>query len=109
MKSLRLAMIAHGIPVDQTHNVASALELESVDDLGGIKALRLAMIAHGIPADQTHGLASALELQSVDDVGALDVMKLYLVPVEYRNPVIDMRNFFKPGDATMWTYYVLDY
>jgi len=73
-----------------------------------MKSLRLAMIAHGIPADQTHGLVSTLELESVDDLGALDVMKLYLVPVEYRNSVIDLRNFFKPDDATMWTYCMLN-
>jgi hypothetical protein len=69
-----------------------------------MKSLRRTMSAHGIPADQTQGLISTLELQSVDDLGALDVMKLYLVPVEYRNSVIDLRNFFKPDDATMWSY-----
>ena len=37
MKSLRLAMMAHGIPKKWTHRLANALGIKSVEDLVGLK------------------------------------------------------------------------
>ena len=37
MRSLRLAMIAHGIPEKWTHRLANALGIKSVEDLAGLR------------------------------------------------------------------------
>ena len=61
------------------------------------------MIAHGIPVRWTHRLANALGIQGVEDLATVQFDMIMHVPTAFRQRVMDLRNFYRDDNATMWT------
>jgi hypothetical protein len=66
-----------------------------------MRSLRLAMIAHGIPNRWTARLAAGLGISVVEDLADLTAETIMLVPTEFRQRIVDLRNFYAPGNMTL--------
>jgi hypothetical protein len=67
-----------------------------------MKSLRLAMIAHGIPARCTHTFAEDLDIKSVEDLREMPIYAVLFVPINFRQNIINLRNFYKHDGDEMW-------
>ncbi len=59
------------------------------------------MIAHGIPNHWTARLAAVLGISGVEDLADLSLETIWLVPTEFRQRIIDLRNFYARGNMTL--------
>jgi hypothetical protein len=66
-----------------------------------MRSLRLAMIAHDIPQNWTARLTAVLGISGVEDLADLSLETIMLVPTEFRQRIIDLRNFYAPGNMTL--------
>ena len=76
--------------------------------LGIELALHMAMIDHYIPQDMTVTLKNELGIDSVDDLADMQWSAVLRTPDEYHQRIMDLRNFYKHENATMWTYPSVD-
>jgi hypothetical protein len=66
--------------------------------------LRTAMINHHIPADMTVTLTDALGIVGVEDLADMPWSAVLRTPEEYHQRIMDLRNRYKRGNQTMWTF-----
>ncbi len=60
------------------------------------------MIKHGIPNEWTSRLAEQLGIQSVEDLETMEIERAERVPIEFKQQIYDLRNFYVPSDWTLW-------
>ena len=65
-----------------------------------MRSLRLAMRAVGIPKKWTSRLAAALGIRSVEELADLTPAAIMLVPTQFRQQLIDLRNLYAQDNET---------
>ena len=72
--------------------------------LGIELALHIAMIDHGIEQELTAVIAADLGIDGVDDLADMPWAAVLRVPEDWHQRIMDLRNCYKRGNQTMWTY-----
>ncbi len=75
-----------------------------MDNMMRRDTLRIAMINHHIPADMTDTLTDALGIVGVDQLANMRWSAVLRTPEEYHQRIMDLRNRYKRGNQTMWTF-----
>ena len=65
-----------------------------------MRSLRLAMRAVGIPNRWTSRLMDGLRIRSVEELGDLTPEAIMLVPTQFRQQIIDLRNLYAHDNVT---------
>ena len=69
-----------------------------------LDTLRIAMINHNIPEEMTETLTEVLGIQGVDQLADMRWSAVLRTPEEYHQRIMDLRNCYKRGNQTMWTF-----
>jgi hypothetical protein len=75
-----------------------------VMSLGIELALHMAMVDHGIEHDLTAQIGADLGIDGVDDLADMPWAAVLRVPKDWHQRIMDLRNCYKRGNQTMWTF-----
>ena len=79
-----------------------------MDDMMRRETLRIAMINHNIPGDMTVTLTEELGIVGVEDLADMRWSAVLRTQEQYHQRIMDLRNCYKRGNQTMWTYPSID-
>ena len=60
------------------------------------------MIDHGIPKNSTHRVAAGLGIQGVEDLASMKFEAIMLVPKQFWQAILDLRNSYAADNETLW-------